>query len=153
MPSRGRRAERDVHVEFAEAGRFGGGGGGGGGAGGGSVGVDPGFTRGGGGGEGGGVAEGVLDEEVVVGLGVWEGGGELVMGFLRGFAGGDVFFQGSAGDGGAELGERVLDGGGEGGEGGLDEGGSGGNVGAYVADTVVGRNEVGAYAGVGVVDG
>lgn len=128
MPSHGRRAERDVHVEFAET-RGGGrgaldGGGRGGGAAGGGVGVDPGFAGGGGGG-GGGVAEGVLDEEFVMGLGVREGGGELVWCLLRGFAGGDVFFQRSVGDGGAELGERLLDCGGEGGEGGLDGGGSG----------------------------
>ncbi len=41
----------------------------------------------------------------------------------------------------------------EGGEGRLDGGGSGGDVRAYVADSVVGRYEVVAYAGVGVVHG
>lgn len=85
-------AERDVHVEFAEpgCGGFGGGGGGGEGAGGG-VGVDQGFTWGGGCCDGGGLAEGVFDEEFVVGFGVGQGGGELVLCLLGGFACGDVF--------------------------------------------------------------
>ncbi len=125
MSTHGRRAERDVHVEFAEAGgSFGGGGRGGGGAGWG-VGVDKGFAGGGGGCDGGGLAEGVFDEEFFVGVGVGEGGGELVLCLLGGFACWDVFFEGSVGDAGAKLGERLLDCGGERGEGRLDRRGSG----------------------------
>lgn len=67
----------------------------------------------------------MLDEEFFVGVGVGEGGGELVLCLLRGFVGWNVFFERSVGDGGAKLGERLLDCGGERGEGRLDGGGSG----------------------------
>lgn len=67
----------------------------------------------------------MFDEELFVGLGVGEGGGELVLCLLGGFACWDVFFERSVGDVRAELREGLLDCGGERGEGRLDGGGSG----------------------------
>lgn len=45
----------------------------------------------------------MLDEEFFVGFGVGEGGGELVLCLLGGFAGWDVFFERSVGDVRAEF--------------------------------------------------
>ena len=78
-----------------------------------------------------------LGKDFVVRLGAWKGGGESVLGFLRGIARRVVFMQLGFFNIAAKLGKWLLGRGNKVWKGSLDRRGMLGNVSAYIADPVV----------------